>query len=65
MKDFLTNTIVKSIEEMRPILIVLSYQELTQEERDNTISLEQLESLAWDKPFQIQDLNDKCRSFFR
>ena len=66
MKDFVTNAIVKSIEEYEAHLDCLSYQELTQEERDNTISLAQLEKdLGWEKTFQIQDLIDKCRSFFR
>ena len=42
--------IVKSIEEYEVHLDCLSYLELTQEERDNTISLEQLEKdLGWDK----------------
>ncbi len=50
MKDFVTNAITKSIDEYETHFDSLSYQALTQEERDNTISLEQLEKeLEWDK----------------
>lgn len=50
MKDFVTNAIIKSIDDYEAQLDSLSYQALTQEERDNTIPLEQLEKeLGWDK----------------
>ena len=42
MKDFVTNAIIKSIDEYEAHLDSLSYQTLTQEERDNAIPLEQL-----------------------
>lgn len=50
MKDFVTKAVIKSIEEYEAYLDSQSYQALTQEERDNSISLEQLEKeLGWDK----------------
>lgn len=50
MKDFVTNAIIKSIDEYEAHLDSMSYQALTHEERDNAISLEQLEKeLGWDK----------------
>lgn len=50
MKDFVTNAVIKSIDEYEAHLDSLSYQALTQEERDNAIPLEQLEKeLGWDK----------------
>jgi hypothetical protein len=50
MKDFVTNAVIKSIDEYEDHLDSLSYQALTPEERDNAIPLEQLEKeLGWDK----------------
>lgn len=50
MKDFVTNAVIKSIDEYESHLDSLAYQALTQEERDNAIPLDQLEKeLGWDK----------------
>jgi hypothetical protein len=50
MKDFVTNAVLKSIDEYESHLDSLAYQALTQEERDNAISLEQVEKeLGWDQ----------------
>lgn len=44
MKDFVTNTIIKNIDEYEAHLDSLSLKEVTQEERDSAIPLEQLEN---------------------
>ena len=50
MKEFVTSAIIKSIDEYEDYLDGLSLKEFTQEERDNAISLAQLEKeLGWDK----------------
>jgi hypothetical protein len=50
MKDFVTNAVIKSIDEYEAYLDSLSLKELTQEELNNAIPLEQAEKeLGWDK----------------
>lgn len=50
LKDFVTNAVMKSIDEYEAQLDSLSLQDLTEEEIKNAIPLEQVEKeLGWDK----------------
>ena len=50
MKEFVTNAVLKSIDEYEAYLDSLSLKEVTQEDIDNAIPLKQLEKeLGWDK----------------
>lgn len=50
MKEFLTSSVIKSIDEYEAQLDSLYLKETTQEDLDNAIPLEQLEKeLGWDK----------------
>lgn len=50
IKDFVSNAVIKSIDEYEAHLDTIALKEVTEEDRKNAIPLDQLENeLGWDK----------------